>query len=266
MVFMIKSVIIINDCRDANAVARQTARISAFINCYPTFVGVTDDLEAAGNLVDALDATSQQPALILVNVAPRNGQAKKWSNGSPFAYFRFKNALVVTTIGGLVLSLVKKLKITDSVNLLDTRVVVDEMIAKGEVSPSDREDIINTQFRSYDFIPRIAKYLLLNKDAKSTAVSISEIPDADGRIWWIDSFGNCKTTILPTDIDFGLGKIVKTKIGKMFCYPRLKDVPDGKAALVVGSSGISSNRFLELVVQGRNSSSRFKLRVGDKIL
>jgi len=34
------------------------------------------------------------------------------------------------------------------------------------------------------------------------------------------------------------------------CYNRLKDIPDNQVALTIGSSGLASKRFLEIMQQG----------------
>jgi hypothetical protein len=49
----------------------------------------------------------------------------------------------------------------------------------------------------------------------------------------------------------------------------LKDVPDGKSGLIVGSSGLwignTNHRFLEIVVRGKSAVDRFKLASKKKI-
>src|SRR3989344_9103064 len=113
------NIIIINDCRDANAVGRQIARAASLLGGSASFLGVTSDLQAAGNLIDVLDALGENPGVVLVNVAPRNGKAKKWGNGTPFGYFWYRKTLVVASIDGYTLSLVKKLKVVNFVYVLD---------------------------------------------------------------------------------------------------------------------------------------------------
>ena len=76
----------INDCRDANAVARQISRANTLLEGPADFCGVSTDLEAAGNLVDVLDAANGQPGNVLINVAPRHDKAKRWPNGTPLTW------------------------------------------------------------------------------------------------------------------------------------------------------------------------------------
>ena len=46
-------------------------------------IGAENDLRAGGNLVDSIDADCGFPGIVLANVAPRHGAAKKWMNGDP---------------------------------------------------------------------------------------------------------------------------------------------------------------------------------------
>jgi|SRR3989344_5449176 len=243
--------VVINDCRDANAMGRQMARVGALFGGTVVPIGVENDLEAAGCLVDALDAIGDQEGLILVNVAPRHGEAKKWPNGSPFGYFQYKGIIVVSSLGGTTLSLAKKLGC-----LLIVRLV---------------ESTSKSQFRSFDFLPYAAQ-IILNKPiidfltGHAGSVLSEAIPDPPKAIWYIDCFGNAKTTLLPEDVGFRARKTVETTIGQLTCYPRLVDVPDGKIGLVIGSSGIGDKRFLEIVIPGGSAAEALSLTVGQVIL
>ncbi len=53
------NITIINDCRDANAIGRQTARTSSLLNGPVSFIGVASDIQAAGNIIDILDALEE---------------------------------------------------------------------------------------------------------------------------------------------------------------------------------------------------------------
>lgn len=263
---MNSTITIINDCRDANAAGRQVTRTNSLLGSPATFIGVSSDIEASGNLIDALDAIENREGAVLVNVAPRNGPAKKWSNGTPFGYFWYKKILVVATIDGFTLSLAKKLRLVDSVNVL---AVPNSFMAIGKgagfVSDSKRR-VIDSQFRSYDFLPRLAAFLLKHRGIRSAPLNISKISDAPPAVWWVDNFGNCKTAVLPEEIICGTNNRVITKLGELSYYPRLKDVPDKKAALVIGSSGLGNKRFLEVVIQGDSAAGFFNLSSGDLIL
>lgn len=260
------AITIINDSKDANAVGRQETRVTSLLGSPVTFVGVSSDLEASGNLIDALDAIEEREGVVLLNLAPRNRQTDKWANGAPFGYFWYKKILVIATIDGFTLSLVKKLQLVDCVNVLEISSSLDRLIENGDIPKDLKEYIVDTQFRSFDFVPRIAKFLLEHKDTQSTPLYISEVFSAPPAVWWVDNFGNCKTTVLPEEISFKANNRVLTKLGELPFYSRLKDVPDKTAALIIGSSGLGTKRFLEVVIQGGSAAEHFNLSSGSLIL
>ncbi len=259
-------VTIINDCTDHNVIGRQLTRAAVLFYAPVIPVGVHNELEAAGNLIDVLDAAEKGKGVIILNVAPRHGNAKKWPNGTPFAYFNVNNILIIATIDGYSLSLIKKLRIIDSVNLLDIPDVVNRMQEEHVISSELRDQIIHTQFRSFEFAPRVAKWLTERIEIPSTPYALSQVPDVPKAIWYIDNFGNCKTTLLPEDVNFQAGKKVHTELGELACYNRLKDVPDGKTALIIGSSGYKDKRFIELIIQGKSAAQIYGLQVGSLII
>ena len=260
-------VTVINDCHDANAVSRQFTRLAHFFKAPTTIVGVDSysELEAAQDLIDVLDASEGDQGVILVNVAPRHGQGKKWPNGTPFAYFYYRQTLVVCTIQGYTLSLVKKLGLVSHVNLLDVPQVITEMVNEGHLKPKLKDHIIKTQFRSYEFSPRVARWITQGIPVPFEQYSLENIDDVPALISFIDNFGNCVTTLLPEDIDFTPGKPVMTRVGELTCYERLKDVPNDESGLIIGSWGIEDKRFLAIVVQGKSAKNHFNLEVGQEL-
>lgn len=259
------NITIINDCRDANAAGRQIIRASALLGIPATLVGVSNDLEAGGNLVDSIDALGDDKGVILVNVAPRNGKAKKWGNGAPFCYFWFRKILVISSIDGFTLSLIKKLHLIDSVNVLDISVTLNALSKHRIISSKLKRHINDSQFRSYDFLPRVAVFLLKHKNFFSSSLGMDKILDAPSAIWWIDNFGNCKTTLLLNELNFSKNSLVKTKFGRLLYCPRLKDVPDKTTAFVTGSSGFGNKRFIEIVTQGDSAAKCLGLSSSDLI-
>ena len=257
-------VTIINDCRDQNALGRQATRAASLFNCPVIPIGVQNDLEAAGTIVDTLDAAEGREGIVLANVAPRNGKARQWGNGSPFGYFYYKSTLVVTSIDGVALSLVKKLGIADCVRLLDIPSVLALLREKGEILEELEERVASTQFRSFEFLPRIANWLCRNEEFPTLEHALGDALTVP-RVWFIDSFGNAKTTLLSDEKLFIQGERVKTQFGELTFYPRLKDVPDDERALVVGSSGIEKKRFCEIVIQGKSAAQELGISVGDVI-
>lgn len=261
-------VTIINDCRDENTMGRQATRIaSLFPGAHITTVGIGwSEIEGAGNLIDMLDASNGQEGIILANVAPRHGRGKKWPNGTPFGYFYYKKTLIISTIAEQMLSLVKKFDIADSLRLTDVATVIDLMITKGKLEKESRDRIVHSQFRSFDYVPYLARWIIDKEKFPTEAYSFSNVADLSHSIWWVDNFGNYKTTALPGDIAFAPGKKVATKIGKIICYERMKDVPNDEKGVIIGSSGLGNRRFLEVIVQGGvTSSAYFHLKIGDKI-
>ncbi len=261
-------VTIINDCRDDNTMGRQTTRAAKLFGNVPIHtVGIEwNELEGAGNLIDMIDASDHEEGVIMANVAPRYGRGKKWPNGTPFGFFWYKRTLIVSTIAEQTLSLAKKFELAKELQLTDIATVVDAMIKKGKLNPDLRNIIVNSQFRSYDYMPRLAKWVWEGEDIPSETYSFENVDDVEPTIWWVDNFGNCKTTVLPGEIGFEPGKTIQTKFGELKCYKHLKDLPNDGAGLIVGSSGLRDRRFLEIVVQGKSAAAHFGLKVGDKIL
>ena len=258
------NITIINDCRDANAVGRQIARTASLLDSPVSFVGVTSDIQAAGNIIDVLDAIEENSGIILVNVAPRNGKSKKWPNGTPFGYFWYKKVLVLASIDGFTLSFVKKFKLTKFVTVLDVPETLDQLIAGGALQNNLKDSITRTQFRSFDFLPRVAAYLSNGKKLRGEKLYIEDVSDAPPAIWWIDNFGNCKTTLLQEDVK--VKNRFSSKIINLPYFSRLKDVPDKTPAIISGSSGLGEERFLEIVVQGGSAKKEFNISAGDAII
>jgi len=245
---------------------RQATRISTLFGINPSLVAINNysELEAAGNIIDVLDASDGQNGVLLVNSAPRH--KKKWPNGTPFGYFYYKKTLVVTTIDGLCLSLIKKFGLASEICLTDVPTVVDHMIAEGHLDPHLRDTIAKSQFRSFDYMPRLTKWIEDGLDVPFEPYPISEVEDAPNAVWWVDNFGNCKTTLLKEDVNFEPGKMLKTKFGEIKCYTQLRDVPVGEGAVTIGSSGLHDKRFLEIIVQGKSAAEHFGIEVGAEII
>lgn len=255
---------IITDCADGNAQVRQQTRYSVlFPGVSSSFTGASSDIEAAGNLIDVLDASDDQEGIIAVNVAPRHGAARKWPNGTPFGYLWIGKILIVCTIDGEVLSLLKKFGLADHVNVTDIRTV----LAFGGYDQEIIDRAATSQFRSFDYLPRLARIVWDKKDVPSEKLMFADIPDAELDVWRIDSFGNCKTTLLAEDIRFEEGaerEIILNGLAiKATCYKQLRTVPNYQTGLTMGSSGYGNNRFLELVVQGSSAAKHYNITQKD---
>ena len=264
-------VTIINDCRDENAAGRQLTRAHALFGVAATLVGVgsaieraetESDLEAAGNLLDVLDAGEGKEGVVLVNVAPRYGEAKQWENGTPFCYFSYRETLVLSSVAGRTLSLTKKLDLVETVTVLDLAEIGSVLAHARIVSEEEGARIASSQFRSFDVLPRAALALSRGIELPGKPQAIAETLDAPRAVWFVDSFGNCKTTLLREDLGSTMLTINDTQIPFI---ASLKDEPDGEAAAIVGSSGIGDRRFIEVVVQGTSAVAEFGLKIGSRI-
>lgn len=262
----------ISDCSDDNVRARYAARIASATPQAGAiqFIGVTSDLEAAGNLIDVLDGLEGLEAIVFVNVAPRGTLKTRWPNGTPFGYLRWNNAHIFTTIEGLTLSLLKKISETSlNVQVYDIPTVVPYLHKDIRL----QAHIIESQFRSFDFLPRIAGFVLAGNNVPTS--SLADIPNAPSAVWWTDNFGNTKTTILSDELNYKPGEVVPITINDKThpipFYNRLKDLPHGQIGIYIyiGSSGFGAKRFLEITKQKgesllRGETSRaLSLKVGD---
>ncbi|MBI5793589.1 SAM-dependent chlorinase/fluorinase [Candidatus Uhrbacteria bacterium] len=260
-------VTIITDCRDDNARARQETRYAhLFPGMHVSFIGATSDIEAAGNVIDVLDASDDAPGVIAVNCAPRHGRAKKWKNGSPFGYAWVGNKLIVGTVDGFCFSLLKRFKLIDAIQVTD----IGSALTAGGFSLSHIDTAVHTQFRSLNYLPRLARIVWDKKEIASEKLLASDIPDLPSLVWWTDSFGNCKTSVTSNECAFQTGEkkrvtFADTTSLEVLCVPRLADVPNGQPALIEGSSGLRDHRFVELVIQGASAAEKFGLRKGDPI-
>ena len=259
---------IITDCKDDNAKGRQTSRCAALMGVTPSFLGIdggfseAGELECAGNLIDILDATEKQNGIIIANVAPRGGSGKKYANGTPFGWFKYGETTVLSSIEGKVLSLVKSLGIAEQINVFDIPTVMSAAVSNGCIDETTSKRIINTQFRSFDFLPRAAAWLTSGYELPTEVMDINESIEV-GYVWKVDNFGNVKTTLLEKDVS---GGVLNSKWGELKFYPRLKDVPEGQTAAIVGSSGIADKRFIEIVAQGKSAAVELNIKQGDTVL
>lgn len=257
---------LITDCGDPNALARVATRTTALLGCPVTTIPVVSsldgaaELEAAGNLVDQLDAALGTKGWIIANVAPRTNAARQKTNGTHFCHFTVGATNVIATLDGATLALVRKLEIIETVKVYPLEDTMRYAMLFGKVTAKDAARIMGSQFRSFDFVPYLAHWLdneLVELTGKDFSV---EPPDIGASIWHVDCFGNAKTTLLERDVLENETIVFNEQ--PLTRYARLKDVPNGEAGLIVGSSGYSNDRFLEIVVQGTSAARIFNLRVG----
>ena len=225
---------IITDCTDNNAEVRQELRFESLFGIKPSFLGVgkyAPDIEAAGNLLDQLEALRNLPVsrrdktqvVVLVNVAPRGDAVKqKWDNGTPFCYARLGDTLVVSTYAGQALGLAKTHGLIDTIELLDMPTVTKAAVEWGELTEAQAERINHTQFRSLEFLPLVAYWLSTGRPVPSKEVEIDSLKAEKGLVWCTDNFVKAKTTLLPEDVNFADGKTVTLADGtSAVCCKRL---------------------------------------------
>lgn len=254
---------IINDCKDDNARSRQESRLNSLLDTATSFIGVDSDIEAGMHLLDVLDATEGRPGIVLLNVAPRGGHASKWENGTPFAFFWYHDTLVIGSVDGHTFSGAKKVGILPDLQLLDTHTGAEAMRDNGFITAETAAYIPRTQFRSFDFTPRIAAFLWQKHTVPTTTYAADEVSDLPAAIWHIDSFGNAKTTLLPEDV--ASDAPIQTRFGDLTYTAQLRDLDDHTPGLVRGSSGLQDHRFLELMVQRGNFSQDKHASIGDDV-
>lgn len=261
-------VTIISDCNDPNESARQLTRANVLFNCPANSLklGNYSDIEASGNLIDVLDAADGKEGVVIVNVAPRFGTAKRWANGVPFGFFYHKDTLVVSVASREALFLVKKLNIADKMYLTEIPLIVDLLVSNQLLESSRREYVKNTQFRSFEYAPKLAKLVMGGVELPKTEVLLEDHGFQKGVVWFVDSFGNCKTSLLQEDLIIDADGFVQTKWGKIKYYDRLKDIENDELGIYVGSSGIADKRFIEISIQGGNASSGLGIKIGDEVL
>ena len=273
-----RPVVSLTDCADANAVARQSARIAALFGATPSILPLTGpDPEgvAALTLLDLLRATElvggpTQPTVVLVNIAPRDGH---WPNGVPFCWFRHGGHLVVSTLNPRVLAPLRTWLGVPQVQVTDVREVLQAAAGQwAELSPDQVDEITRTQFRSLWYAPLLARWLV---DGHPVPSRPEPVPEADDdraqpvRVAVVDNFGNCKldrpaAEVLGRDGTASLLLRRRSDGGTVAVrgFDRLPDVPRGEPGITTGSSGVG---FAELVVRGGSAADLFGLREGDPL-
>jgi hypothetical protein len=250
------------DCRDPNALTRLKTRLTTLFDGSSVHaVGINADIEASGCIVDTLDALriGHTYAIIIGNLAPRTD--KKHKNGAPF-YLGYHNKTVIIATE-TCFALLAKLGLVTTIYETDVETVCKKFLPKKEA-----ERIAHSQFRSFEYVPRLARWAY-DKEKIPSVESEVHIHAGD-QIWWVDNFGNCKTTITEDEIKHRVkGNAISLKINKKALkipfYQKLADVPKGKPGIIIGSSGYEHTRFAEIVIQGASASAKFKIGLGSKI-
>lgn len=261
-------IVSISDCLDDSARARVATRAQALFGPFPvSHIAVQHDITAALRLVEQIDASLGTAGVIMVNIAPRGDGGIKYENGTPFCYFWVGKTLVISTYSGLTLSLVHKLGIKQSVMVMDIPTVLAKAYEHELVEKSEVHRITHTQFRSYEFVPRAAYWIfegLFSVPAQRRSLRFNK-QDLVPRVGDVDNFGNIKTTLLRSDLKPKFSRAVKIGPYTLPFYTWMHCVPAGAEAVVVGSSGIGNQRFLELIIRGGNAGKKFSVFPGQRM-
>lgn len=259
---------VITDCRDENAKGRLISRLASYLpNKQINFIGVKNDIEASFCLLDTLDAIENRHCIIVVNIAPRTNE-KRWDNGAPFAEFLFKNARVFATLNNGVFRLLQDfLKEDLQISVYNAPKVIPYLGVKLE----SQYRVMSSQFRSFDFLPKLLVARLKGKELPSEKWTVEKSQEIIHLVTFIDNFGNVKTNMKKNHDDPYLifCASYNVKIGErsfnMLFHQHMKDVPDGNLSIVVGSSGLGENRLLEIIKKGDSAVEVLQCKPGDRI-
>jgi hypothetical protein len=161
------------------------------------------------------------------------------------------------------------------VQAVEVPTVTSAAVSWGDLAQSEADKINNSQFRSLEFLPLLARWLVDGKEVPSKTVELPDSSVAANGVWHTDNFGNAKTTLVAKDVGFAQSKkLVLADGAEAICYERLTDVPKDCSAVTIGSSGYGKDRFLEVVVQWRDggqaasdsAKQRHDLKPGSPVL
>lgn len=209
---------------------------------------------ATGFAIAQLSLYPVKDVAIYSNTAPRKDDkaARAKNSGEGFVYARLKNGMQIMAVNsGYSFSFVKK----DIEALHQVNVAND-----------------GSQFRSRDNYPKAVVELLRgNQEFFGKELDIDDvIPDVPhNRVAWVDGYGNIKTTIRQSEVDFKPGELIQiilntTKLTAWYAAGTF-EVHEGDLAFAPGSSG-GEDRFMEIFLRGGSARRSFhKVRVEQPI-
>lgn len=186
-----------------------------------------------------------EPMYIFANTAPRKDKkvARKNNEGELMMYGKLKNGVVIMAVNaGYCFSFVK-----------------DELKEFGVVDVANK----GSQFRSRDFYPQVLAEIIHHDKGMGKKSSINNIPDVPSHmIAWADGYGNIKTTIRRSRVDFKPGEKVKVIINGVIRTALVAggnfSVAEGELSFSPGSSGYH-DPFMELFLRGGSAHSLFNM-------
>jgi len=182
--------------------------------------------------------------VIYSNTAPRRDDTEKRHEnvGEPFAYAKLNNGVTICAVHAkYAFSFVK-----------------DQLEEFGMVNVANK----GSQFRSRDFYPASATAIFNgDKSAFGEKLDLSHIPEVPkNQILYIDGYGNIKTTIRQSEVEFFPGEKIRININGNVRTGVYADgnfeVKTGDLAFAPGSSG-GSDRFMEIFLRGGSAKEMF---------
>lgn len=251
------------DCKDANALTRLEARLAVLFSGSTIHgVGIDTDSEAAGCILDTIDALriTGKKAVVIGNLAPRTD--KHYKNGAPFYVGHVDYVTLIAT--KTCFALLAKLGLITTIYETDV-----ETVCRAFLSEAEALRIANSQFRSFEYVPRLARWAYDQEKIPSTQTTLE--PVSEQKVWWVDNFGNCKTTITAEElatytIHNSITLSCNDKTLELPFYTRLADVPKGTLACIIGSSGYQDTRFAEIVMQGQSAAKELGITSGTPLV
>ncbi len=208
-----------------------------------TSVGAFDTLATGFWISQYALGPAPSPLYIFANTAPRKDKktARKNNEGEKMMYGKLNNGVSIMAVNaGYCFSFVKK-------DLKDFR----------EVSVENA----GSQFRSRDFYPKALAALIQSGDGVERKVDPATIPDFPShQIAWVDGYGNIKTTIRKSTVDYKPGEKIKVIINGVIRTALVAggnfSVAEGELSFSPGSSGYD-DPFMELFLRGGSAHSLF---------
>lgn len=205
----------------------------------------------------AIAQLSEYPAkggAIYANTAPRKDDKKKRekNDGEGLVFAKLRNGNIIIGVNsGYCFSFVR-----------------DQLAELRHIKISNN----GSQFRSRDNYPEVVIRLMEGETgylgAELDPQLIPNIPQ--NQVAWVDGYGNIKTTIRRSTVDFKNGELIQILLNGARRTAWFADgtfeVHEGDLAFAPGSSG-GEDRFLEIFLRGGNARKSFyKARVGQEIV
>jgi len=196
--------------------------------------------------------THPEGMIVYSNTAPRKDrkQAREDNAGEKLLYAKLRNGVEVVAVNaGYCFAFIKP-----------------EIETLRSISVENK----GSQFRSRDFFPPAVVSVATDKSLLGEELSTESLPDVPtNRVMWFDGYGNIKTTIRKSSVQFEPGTKVSVAINKVKRTALVAGgnfhVAEGELSYSPGSSG-HNDPFMELFLRGGSAQELFELdKSGTKI-